>query len=97
MATEQVEVADLEDDSGGGAETTLESGERVRALDAVVERLEPRSLLLLKLRFGKDLTAREISMLMGYPSQFHVYRELRAVLNRVRCALLEAGIDGSCE
>jgi RNA polymerase sigma factor (sigma-70 family) len=97
MATEEVEVADLEDDSGRSAETTLETGERVRTLEAVLERLDPRSLLLLKLRFGNDLTAREISTLMGYPSQFHVYRELRAVLDRVRCALLEAGIDGTCE
>lgn len=97
MATEQVEVTDLEDVSGRNPEAALEAGERVRALEAVLESLDDRSLLLLKLRFGNDLTAREISGLMGYPSQFHVYRELRALLDRVRFALLEAGIDGSGE
>ncbi|HEX2220593.1 MAG TPA: sigma-70 family RNA polymerase sigma factor [Gemmatimonadales bacterium] len=97
MATEQVEVTDLEDDSGPSPETALETGERVRALDAVLEHLDARSLLLLKLRFGNGLTAREISELLGYPSQFHVYRELRALLDQVRSALLEAGFDGSGE
>ena len=96
LATEQVDVADLEAGGPDGPEVAFATRERSRVLEAVLRGLDTRSQLLLKLRFENNLTAREISELMGYPSQFHVYRELKLVLGRVRSGLLAAGIDEPC-
>ena len=44
-------------------------------------------LLLLKLRFVDDLAAQEIARLLDYPSPFHVYRRLNALLAELRRTL----------
>ncbi|MFQ5679267.1 MAG: sigma-70 family RNA polymerase sigma factor [Gemmatimonadota bacterium] len=62
------------------------------ALADVVKALEPRERLLLRLRFERELTAREIAGLMDFPSLFHVYRCLRRVLSDLREELRAKGI-----
>ena len=90
-----VESAELADAEAPDPEARLLAGERRRKLDAALAGLDDRGRLLLKLRFGHGCTAREIAELMGCPNQFCVFRELDRVLRRIRCALLEAGVEGS--
>jgi RNA polymerase sigma factor (sigma-70 family) len=94
LVGEQVDVAELRDNVSPVPDAVLAARERRRTIDSVLARLDSRALLLLRLRFGKGLTAREIADLMGYPSQFHVFRHLKAVLAEVRQTLVEAGVDG---
>jgi len=59
-----------------------------------LSRLDLRDALLLTLRFEEDLPAARIAGVMGFPSQFHVYRRLRTVLGDLRRRLQRRGIDG---
>ena len=95
LVGEWIETAELADAEAADPEARLLAGERRRKLDAALAGLDDRGRLLLKLRFGHGCTAREIAELMGCPNQFCVFRELDRVLRRVRCALLEAGVEGS--
>ena len=67
--------------------------ERRRTLEAALEALDPRDRLLLRLRFAEEMSAREIGELMRFPTLFHVYRRLDAVLRRLRDHLTRAGLD----
>jgi RNA polymerase sigma factor (sigma-70 family) len=71
-------------DWSAGPEGRTYAAECAAALEAAVRAFEPRDRLLLKLRFERELTAREIADVMGFASQFHVYRRLRAVLTVLR-------------
>lgn len=71
----------------------LHTRDRAAALEATVRALPARDRFLLALRFEEDLSAREIARLMGFPTPFHVYRHLNAVLTELRQALRQRGID----
>jgi len=73
--------------------THLEAKELHDALEAAVATLTPADRLLLSFRFEDGLSASEIARVMGFPSQFHVYRRLTAVLKDLRSRLHAAGID----
>jgi RNA polymerase sigma factor (sigma-70 family) len=73
----------------------LDAQELHDALEAAAGTLSPADRLLLSFRFEEGLSASEIARLMGFPSQFHVYRRLTAVLKVLRERLGEAGIAGS--
>jgi RNA polymerase sigma factor (sigma-70 family) len=93
LVAERIDVTCLADESQVAADAALATAERRRTLARVAQGVDARSTLLLKLRFERDLPAREIAHLMGFPSQFHVYRELKSLLDRIRRALLDAGVD----
>jgi len=67
--------------------------ERLDALSAALERLAPTDQLLLRLRFGEDLPAREIAQTMRFPTLFHVYRRIDKVLRELRAALGALGVE----
>jgi len=66
-----------------------------QALEESLNRLSNSDRLLLALRFEDDAPAREIAELMGFPSQFHVYRHLNKVLESLKEALQAQGIDSA--
>jgi len=68
--------------------------ERRQALDAALARLAPRDRLLLRFRFDESCSATEIAGLMEFPTVFHVYRRINAVLAALRRSLRAQGIDG---
>jgi len=80
MVAEDVPLSAIRDWSMPHPEAATYAAERNGALQAAVSSLEPRDQLLVRLRFDKELGAREIADLMGFPTQFHVYRRLRVVL-----------------
>lgn len=74
---------------------SLEQAEILAALDAALTALAPRDRLLLRYRFDDDLPAREIARLMDFPSAFHVYRHINALLASCKRVLLTKGFRGS--
>jgi len=74
---------------------TLEQAEILNALEATLSELAPRDKLLLRYRFNDELSAREIARLMRFPSVFHVYRRVNALLASCRSALDKKGFRGS--
>jgi RNA polymerase sigma factor (sigma-70 family) len=75
-------------------ESRLRASELTRALTGALAALEPRDRLLLGLRFDEALPAREIARVMGFPTPFHVYRRLNALLASLRAALQRGGVEG---
>jgi RNA polymerase sigma factor (sigma-70 family) len=88
-----VDVSELADPEVTDPDTRLSEEERRTALQAALAEQPGRDQLLLSLRFQDDRSAREIADIMGFPSPFHVYRRLKAVLARLRAALEARGID----
>ena len=91
-------VADLDLDTLGDsteadAVSQLEQAELHDALEASLRQLPNRDLLLITLRFRDDSPVREIAEFMGFPSQFHVYRQLKKVLVDLRRTLQRRGMD----
>jgi RNA polymerase sigma factor (sigma-70 family) len=68
--------------------------ERDRALSAALLQLQPRERLLIALRFQDDLSALRIARLLHAPTPFHIYRQLKAVLENLRSYLIARGIEG---
>ena len=63
-------------------------------LDTAIQELEPRDRLILRLRFQDEVPVKEIARLVSVPSVFHVYRRVNRILDRLRKALREAGVEG---
>jgi RNA polymerase sigma factor (sigma-70 family) len=96
LLAEELDVSGVADaTAAGNPETQLRANELSRALAGALAGLEPRDRLLLKLRFEDGLPAREIAHVMGFTTQFHVYRRLNAVLEQVRAALRGRGVQDS--
>ncbi len=76
-------------------ESELRKRQLADALAAALNRLAPSDRLLLTLRFEDELSAREIGQLLHFPSPFHVYRRLNAVLADLKASLERGGIHGS--
>lgn len=80
---------------GRSTEEVLDEAERHAVVESVLSDLAPRDRLLLRLRFEDDLSVRRIAEVLGFPTVFHVYRHLSALLARVRSQLEARGIAGS--
>ena len=90
----EMDIGALPDASGRGADEELIARERGEALAGALAGLEPADRLLLRLRFDGGRSASEIARVMGFPTQFHVYRRLERVLATVRRELENRGIRG---
>ena len=90
--TDEIDVDELHAEAAGDADTQLRTAELTRALAAALAGLDPSDRLLLRLRFEDELSAREIAEILHYPSQFHVYRRLNALLAQMRGALAHGGV-----
>src|SRR4029079_5423431 len=55
--------------------------------------LRPSCRLLLTMRFDDGLSAAEIATILKYPSQFHVYRRINALLADLRSRLEKRGYE----
>lgn len=93
LVGDQVDVANVAAPDAGSPDQVLARSERSRAIEAALDGLAPRDRLLLRLRFAEELPAREIAGLMAFPTVFHVYRRLDAVLRTLRAALKRAGME----
>lgn len=78
---------------GGTPESQLRSAELKSKLQQATSGLDPEDQMLLALRFEEESSAREIREIMGFPTQFHVYRKIKAVLKQLRSDLEQEGVD----
>lgn len=72
-------------------DAALRQTEIFAALRAILGALSPKDRLLLRYRFDDALPAVQIMRVMRFPSVFHVYRRVNALLARCRSALQTQG------
>ncbi len=95
LVLERLDLNGYWDPKQASPDLSIRTTELQTALAGATRALEHRDRLLLRLRFEKDLPAREIARLMDFPSLFHVYRRLKIVLKQLREALLAQGVEDS--
>lgn len=81
------------DEAGHSADDIVTASERNQGLSEALSRLPARDRLLLRFRFDQDCSATEIASLMDFPTPFHVYRRIKAVLDVLKRELEQRGID----
>jgi RNA polymerase sigma-B factor len=82
MAARPVSLDEIEPERFGETDETLEAVERRLELGTRLDRLDRRSRVVLVLRFGMELSQREIAERLGI-SQMHVSRLLRAAMAEI--------------
>ncbi|MFC1639667.1 RNA polymerase sigma factor [Gemmatimonadota bacterium] len=90
-----VDLNVLSDGTKPDPESQVVREEMSQTLDEALCRLSNQDRLLIALRYEDETPAREIAELMGFPSQFHVYRHLKKVLGDLRNTLETQGIDSA--
>ncbi len=95
LLAEHVDLGTIPDMTSPPPDAALLLAERMRTLVAALATLDPRDCLLLKLRFEDDLSAREITALLRFPTPFHVYRRLSTLFTLLRGKLRDRGVDGA--
>ena len=65
------------------------------ALRSALAALGPEDRVLLRMRFDDGMSAREIAQLLQLPSQFHVYRKLDTLMEKLKAMLSSRGVEGS--
>lgn len=93
LVAEEVDASGLSERPDSSPEAQFRRRDLTGALQAALACLAPRDRLLLALRFEDDLSAREITDVMGFPTPFHVYRRVNAVLASLRRTLEQRGVD----
>ena len=89
------DLVDAQTEESGGPEGSLRALELNGALEEAVATLAPADQVLLRLRFDDDFSAQQIARMLRFPSQFHVYRRINALLATLREALRARGIESS--
>ena len=92
VAVEIGEMATLAEPAGGPDEQ-LRRRDLDIALRTCLAQLAPAHRLLLTMRFQDGLSVREIAKLLRYPTPFHVYRTLNALLAELRRSLVARGVS----
>jgi RNA polymerase sigma factor (sigma-70 family) len=94
LVAAKIDVDTLQDRRISNPEIEMRADELRTALDCAMATLPSQDRILLKLRFEDVASVREIAKVMRFPSQFHVYRRLKAVLNKLRLELEVRGVKG---
>jgi RNA polymerase sigma factor (sigma-70 family) len=87
------DTADVGTGEADGPDEQLRTLELREALDAALAMLPPSDQLLLRLRFDDGCSAQQIARTLHYPTPFHVYRRLNALLAQLRATLRARGIE----
>ncbi len=85
----------ISDDGAISAIAQLEKTELLDQLESLRSGLAPPDRLLLALRFDDGLSAAEIATILRYPSQFHVYRRINALLAELKMQLKGKGYESA--
>jgi DNA-directed RNA polymerase specialized sigma24 family protein len=90
-----VDLVDPGTEERGGPEGSLRALELSGALEEALATLAPADQVLLKLRFDDNLSAQQIARMLRFPTPFHVYRRINALLATLRETLRARGIENS--
>jgi len=88
-----IDVTPLLQSGDADPEQRLRETELSAILQSVLVDLEPADRLLLKLRFEDGLTAQEIATALECPTQFHVFRRLKALYGQLGKRLRSRGVE----
>jgi RNA polymerase sigma factor (sigma-70 family) len=83
----------LPDEKAVAPDEAVTRSEQRQALSSALAQLSSRDRLLVRFRFDESCSASEIARLMDFPTVFHVYRRINAVLATLRASLRARGID----
>jgi RNA polymerase sigma factor (sigma-70 family) len=92
--SEELDLESIADRRAEMPDVAVVRSECASLLQRAIAELTPRERLLLALRFEDDLSASRIADVLGAPTPFHVYRQLHALLARLRATLVQRGLDG---
>jgi len=92
LIADQFDDADPIPDPEGGPDSELRRRDLAFTLENCLAGLPPAHRVLLAMRFEDDLPVREIARILRYPTPFHLYRTLNAVLTELRQALRQRGV-----
>lgn len=92
LVAEELDGSTTPPDPGDLPDTALARRDREAALATALAQLPASDRLLLAMRFEDDRPAREIAALLGYPTPFHVYRAVNALLEALRRSLIQRGV-----
>lgn len=88
-------VDEVADENGTQPDDEVEIAELSAELRSALSALPPAEQLLIRLRFEDGLSVSEIAQTLRYPSQFHVYRRINAVLATLRTSLRSRGFESA--
>ena len=94
LVAEEIEPDQLPS-ADGPADLALRREQLLAALRSAIEELDPSDRLLLVLRFIDERPVRDIARALRFPTVFHVYRRLAAVLAELRRSLARRHVEGS--
>jgi RNA polymerase sigma factor (sigma-70 family) len=94
LVAEAIEPDELPGTSAYSPDAEIRRTELRRALRTALAHLEPDARLLLALKYVDERPVRDIARTLRLPSVFHVYRQLRTLLARLRASLAQDGIEG---
>ena len=94
LVSASIDTDSIPDSQQASPDGALLREEASTLLGGILEGLPARDRLLLRLRFDDGESAPTIARLLGYPTAFHVYRHLNALLERLGKQLREKGMDG---
>jgi RNA polymerase sigma factor (sigma-70 family) len=92
---ELTETVDVGTPAADGPDERLLAHELHAGLDSALATLSPSDQVLLRLRFDDGLSAQQIARTLHYPTPFHVYRRINALLAQLRAILQAGGIESS--
>ena len=95
LVAEQLELHDTAAPEAYDSDAPIRHTQLRDALHDALATLAACDLLLLKLRFEDEFPAQEIARLLDYPSPFHVYRRLNALLSALRRTLSRRGVENA--
>lgn len=88
-------IDSIADESSSDGEAALDRAELSDEVKSLRASLDPADRLLIALRFDDGLSAAEIASLLHYPSQFHVYRRINALLDEMKTRLEARGWESA--
>ena len=95
LAAEEIDIDSLTDDGSAAPDSEIRLAQIRTALANALDALSAGDRLLLVMRFDDGRSASEIARALGFPTPFHVYRKLSAVLGRLRILLTGKGVHDS--
>lgn len=88
-------IDSIPDESINSVVAGLEKEELCTALMTLRAELPAADRLLLSLRFDEGVSTAEIASILGYPSQFHVYRRINSLLAEMKTKLAAKGYENA--
>lgn len=92
-----LETDTVADETASSLATALDQAELSCELASLRAALKPEDRLLIAMRFDDEMSASQIANVLRYPSQFHVYRRINAILAELKAELKARGFETAAQ